>query len=53
MGSEPFEPEEADEVINEISFDENGIISQDGNDVLFDFSWVYTGPSLNLVYPRI
>lgn len=29
MGSEPFEPEEADEVINEISFNENGLISQD------------------------
>ena len=30
MGSEPFEPEKADEVINEISFDKNGLISQDG-----------------------
>ncbi|XP_060573066.1 centrin-1-like [Ruditapes philippinarum] len=29
MGSEPFEPEEADEVINEINFDENGTISQE------------------------
>ncbi|XP_053382814.1 troponin C-like [Mercenaria mercenaria] len=29
MGSEPFEPEEADEVINEINFDENGTVSQD------------------------
>lgn len=29
MGSEPFEPEEADEVINEITFDEHGTISQE------------------------
>ena len=31
MGSEPFEPEEADEVINEINFDENGTVSQESN----------------------
>ena len=30
MGSEPLEPEETDEVINEISFDESGTISQAG-----------------------
>ncbi|KAL4217580.1 centrin [Mactra antiquata] len=29
MGSEPFEPEEADEVINEIAFDENDTVSQE------------------------
>lgn len=33
MGSEPFEPEEADEVINEISFDESGAVSQEGNNI--------------------
>ena len=30
MGSEPLEPEETDEVINEIPFDESGSISQGG-----------------------
>jgi Ca2+-binding EF-hand superfamily protein len=29
MGSEPLEPEEADDVINEINFYENGTISQE------------------------
>ncbi|WAR16235.1 CATR-like protein [Mya arenaria] len=29
MGSEPFEPEEADEVLNEIQFDENGLVHQE------------------------
>ena len=30
MGSEPFEPEEADEVINEIPFGENMCVTQAG-----------------------
>ena len=30
MGSEPLEPEETDEVINEIQFDDSGLILQDG-----------------------
>lgn len=30
MGAEPFEPEEADEVISDITFDEHDLISQDG-----------------------
>ena len=30
MGSEPLDAEEADEVIQEISFDENGFLSQEG-----------------------
>lgn len=33
MGSEPLEPEETDEVINEIPFDESGTISQGGKEV--------------------
>jgi len=30
MGSEPFEPEEADEVLNEIQFDPDGLVQQEG-----------------------
>ena len=30
MGSEPFEPEEADEVLNEIQFDQDGLVQQEG-----------------------
>ena len=37
MGSEPLEAEEADEVIQEISFDENGFISQQGQPKYFRF----------------